>query len=110
MSGRMFILLLPLLALLMTWATRRFRFAPLPTVVLATLTAAAAWGILLLSTRLPSGSGEAEAFDSARYMVREVPREWLTRDLAERYGWLCGLVLYLLCWVTAKAWPGSRHA
>ena len=110
MSGRLFILLLPLLAILLTWATRRVRFAALPTIGLAVFSAVAVWGILLLYSRPRTVPAEAEAWNSVEYLVREVPPEWITRDLAERNGWLCGLVLYLLCWATAKALPDSRTA
>lgn len=94
------------MGLLLIWATRRWRFSPASTIRLGVITAAAIWGLLYLAfIRFPAEVGESSAFTSVATFTREVPQEWLNRELAWRLGWLWGLVFYFLCWGIAKALP-----
>jgi len=107
MAGRTFLLLLIPLGLLLIRASRRWKFSPASMIALGVVSAALTWGLMYLAfVRYPALPDAADGFGSVSLFTREVPDQWLNRPLAERYGWLYGLVFYLICWGIAWALPG----
>ncbi len=92
-------------ALLLVWWLKKLNFSIMSIVLLGVLTTSFVWGALYASFNFaifPAGSDDA--FASAEYVKQDNSYHWLLRYYAERFGWVLGLIFFLVFWGVSWFW------